>query len=155
MNRTTHRPFRRHRLACAVAAAAASMGFSSGAGAQEAARGEAPRAARSAQLEEVLVTGSRIRQTDGMATPTPVTTITSAELTSFDPGGTVAEQLDVLPQFFGNLSTQSSTGALNFGSALGVSCFIRRTSDRPPAGSQAAAKAGQTPQGVRQTMLAS
>ncbi len=104
MNRTTHRPGRRHRLACAVAAAATSIGFSAGA------------AAQGAQLEEVLVTGSRIRQTDGMSTPTPVTTITSSELSSFDPGGTVAEQLDVLPQFFGNLSTQSSTGALNFGS---------------------------------------
>ncbi|MES2627253.1 MAG: TonB-dependent receptor [Pseudomonadota bacterium] len=69
-----------------------------------------------AELEEITVTGSRITQTDGMISPVPVTTISPAELSSFDPGGTVSEQLDVLPQFFGNLSSQSSTGALNFGS---------------------------------------
>ena len=45
-------------------------------------------------LEEVTVTGSRIRATDGMAEPTPVTTVTPQELTLFEPGGTVAEQLD-------------------------------------------------------------
>lgn len=66
--------------------------------------------------EEITVTGSRIRQTDNMVSPVPVTSINPTELTGFDPGGTVAEQLDVLPQFFGNLSTQQSTGALNFGS---------------------------------------
>ncbi|HEX7082264.1 MAG TPA: TonB-dependent receptor [Gammaproteobacteria bacterium] len=67
-------------------------------------------------VEEITVTGSRIRQTDNMVSPVPVTAIDPAELTSFDPGGTVAEQLELLPQFFNNLSTQESTGALNFGS---------------------------------------
>ena len=49
------------------------------------------------ELEEIQVTGSRIRATDGMATPTPVTTMSTLELQNFEPGGTVAEQLDALP----------------------------------------------------------
>ncbi len=67
-------------------------------------------------IEEISVTGSRIRQTSGMITPTPVTAVTMPELTNFEPGGTVSEQLNSLPQFFGNRSAQSSTGALNAGS---------------------------------------
>ena len=35
-----------------------------------------------------------------MAEPVPVTTLTTQELELFEPGGTVAEQLDALPQFF-------------------------------------------------------
>jgi iron complex outermembrane recepter protein len=57
-------------------------------------------------LEEVTVTGSRIRATDGMAAPTPVTTVTPQELLMFEPGGTVAEQLDALPQFFATGTAQ-------------------------------------------------
>ncbi len=63
-------------------------------------------------LEEVTVTGSRIRQTDGMRMPTPVTAVTTEELSVFDPGGTVAEQLDALPQFFGNSTAQRGGGTL-------------------------------------------
>lgn len=51
-------------------------------------------------IEEISVTGSRLRMTDGMAEPTPVTSVTPQELMNFEPGGTVAEQLDALPQFF-------------------------------------------------------
>ena len=69
-----------------------------------------------ASIEEISITGSRIRQTSGMVTPVPVTAITASELASFEPGGTVADQLNGLPQFFGNRSAQSSTGALNAGS---------------------------------------
>ncbi|MEY4642160.1 MAG: hypothetical protein RLZZ227_2154 [Pseudomonadota bacterium] len=72
--------------------------------------------AQSSAVEEIAVTGTRIRQTSGMITPTPVTAVTMPELENFDPGGTVAEQLGGLPQFFGNRSAQSSTGALNAGS---------------------------------------
>ena len=53
------------------------------------------------ELEEVRVTGARIRMTDGMATSVPVTSLTVDDLATFEPGGTVAEQLDALPQFFG------------------------------------------------------
>ncbi len=69
-------------------------------------------------VEEITVTGSRIRATDGMAAPTPVTAITTGELNNFEPGATVAEQLDALPQFFGTQSAQRGGGAL-FGSAGG------------------------------------
>jgi len=63
-------------------------------------------AGASSPIEEVTVTGSRIRQTDGMATPTPVTALTPDELASFEPGATMAEQLDALPQFFFTQSAQ-------------------------------------------------
>lgn len=64
------------------------------------------------QVEEIQVTGSRVRITDGMATPTPVTAITVGELSTFDPGGTVSEQLDSLPQFFNTQTAQRGGGAL-------------------------------------------
>jgi outer membrane receptor protein involved in Fe transport len=64
-------------------------------------------------LEEIQVTGSRIRLTDGMATPTPVTALTTDELQSFEPGATVAEQLDALPQFFGSQTAQRGGLALS------------------------------------------
>lgn len=64
------------------------------------------------EIEEIAVTGSRIRQTDGMATPVPVTAVTVAELAGFDPGGSVSEQLDALPQFFGTQSAQRGGGTL-------------------------------------------
>lgn len=65
-------------------------------------------------IEEITVTGSRIRATDGMAAPTPVTAITPDELNTFDPGGTVAEQLDSLPQFFRTVTAQRNGGSLAF-----------------------------------------
>lgn len=64
------------------------------------------------RLEEIAVTGSRIRMTDGMAAPTPVTTLTTVELQAFEPGGTVAEQLDALPQFFATGTAQRGGPAL-------------------------------------------
>ncbi|MDY6983915.1 MAG: TonB-dependent receptor plug domain-containing protein, partial [Pseudomonadota bacterium] len=63
-------------------------------------------------VEEIQVTGSRIRATDGMVMPTPVTAVTSNELASFQPGSTVAEQLSTLPQFFNNGSSQRGGGVL-------------------------------------------
>src|SRR6187402_963265 len=65
------------------------------------------------EIEEIQVTGSRIRQTDGMAAPTPVTVVTPTELSNFEPGGTVAEQLDALPQFFGTQTAQRGGLALS------------------------------------------
>lgn len=63
-------------------------------------------------LEEITVTGSRIRMTDGMAAPTPVTSVTVQELANFEPGGTIAEQLDALPQFFATGTAQRGGPAL-------------------------------------------
>src|SRR5690606_23226635 len=96
---------RKKALAMSLAAIASAIACSSTASAQNADAGD---------LEEVRVTGSRIRMTDGMAAPTPVTVVTPAELNSFDPGGTVAEQLDALPQFFSTISAQRNAGSLAF-----------------------------------------
>jgi iron complex outermembrane receptor protein len=64
------------------------------------------------KLEEIQVTGTRIRMTDGMATPTPVTSVTPAELANFEPGGSIAEQMTSLPQFFNVVTAQSGTPGL-------------------------------------------
>jgi outer membrane receptor protein involved in Fe transport len=67
-------------------------------------------------LDEVVVTGSRIRQTSGMETPNPVTVVTPAELSVLSPTNLI-EGLAQLPQFFGSATTQNpspfftSTGA--------------------------------------------
>jgi iron complex outermembrane recepter protein len=68
-------------------------------------------------IEEVQVTGSRIRQTDGMVTPVPITAVTTEELVLYNPGGTVSEQLNTLPQFFGNSSITDGRGPLFGGGA--------------------------------------
>src|SRR5690554_4785961 len=65
------------------------------------------------QLEEITVTGSRVRQVTGMSTPTPVTAITPDELLNFNPGSTVAEQLDNLPQFFSTTTAQRGGNAIS------------------------------------------
>ena len=63
-------------------------------------------------LEEITVTGTRIRVTDGMAEPVPVTSLTVKELSTFEPGTTIAEQLDALPQFFQTQTAQRGGAAL-------------------------------------------
>ena len=68
--------------------------------------------------EEITVTGTRIRVTDGMAEPVPVTTLTVQELSLFEPGSTIAEQLDALPQFF-QTSTAQRGGPALFGNGGG------------------------------------
>ncbi len=100
MKRTIFEGFKTRALVLSVSAITAGMAVSATGYAQE------------EGLEEIQITGSRIRTTDGMATPTPVTAITTGELSSFDPGGTVAEQLDSLPQFFGTQTAQRGGGAL-------------------------------------------
>lgn len=107
MRKLTSRSFRAKALALSVSAVTTSF-LSTG---LYAAAAEEP-------LEEIQVTGSRIRTTDGMAAPTPVTALTVGELATFEPGGTIAEQLDALPQFFGTQTAQRGGGAL-FGSAGG------------------------------------
>ena len=68
------------------------------------------------QLEEITVTGSRIQRDTTFATAVPVTAVTTADLASFKPGATMADQLDQLPQFFQTQSAQRGGGAL-FGGA--------------------------------------
>src|SRR5690606_21748693 len=62
--------------------------------------------AQQAPVEEVMVTGSRIRQTSGMLTPVPVTAVTVTELQAYKPEATISEQLDQLPQFFQTQTAQ-------------------------------------------------
>jgi outer membrane receptor protein involved in Fe transport len=62
------------------------------------------------QLEEIQITGSRIRNTTSMTTATPVTAVTQAELVNLNPASTMAEQLDQLPQFFNTQTAQRGTG---------------------------------------------
>ncbi len=107
MKKTLTNTFKARALALSVAAISAGM-VASSVYAQEATEA----------LEEIQVTGSRIRATDGMAEPTPVTAITFNELSNIDPGGIVSEQLGTLPQFFGTQSAQRGGGAL-FGEAGG------------------------------------
>jgi outer membrane receptor protein involved in Fe transport len=69
-------------------------------------------AAAQSQVEELQVTGTRIRATDGMVTPTPVTAVSLNELATFEPGASVSDQLNALPQFFGNGSAERGGAAL-------------------------------------------
>lgn len=80
--------------------------------------------AQESAAQEIQVTGTRIRTTDGMAAPTPVTTLTPSELDMFEPGGTVAEQLDALPQFFLTGTAQRGAPAL-FGDGGGSYLNLR------------------------------
>src|SRR5688572_1238403 len=63
-------------------------------------------------IEEISVTGSRIRQTSGMATPVPVTAVTISELNALNPGASTVEQMSQLPQFFNTFSSQRGSGTL-------------------------------------------
>jgi outer membrane receptor protein involved in Fe transport len=63
-------------------------------------------------VEEITVTGSRVRVTQGMAEPTPVTVVTQDELEAFNAGATTVEQLAQLPQFFNTFSSQRGSGTL-------------------------------------------
>src|SRR5512134_1655375 len=74
--------------------------------------GSAAQTPSDAAVEEITVTGTRLRRTDGMAEPVPVTTLTPQELSLFEPGSTVAEQLDALPQFFQTATAQRGGPAL-------------------------------------------
>lgn len=52
-------------------------------------------------VEEVIVTGSLLRNVTGMSTPTPVTAVTSTEMAALAPTTMIAA-LSQLPQFLGN-----------------------------------------------------
>jgi outer membrane receptor protein involved in Fe transport len=113
----TTRKGRPNRLLMTTLASAISSiiaGGSSGAFAQAQGNGQ--------ELEEIAVTGTRIRQTSGFTTPVPVTAVTTSELFDLAPSNTVAAQLNALPQFFGNqtmenqnvtLTSTSGTSSLN------------------------------------------
>jgi len=62
------------------------------------------------ELEEVTVTGSRISRDVGFESAVPVTALTQDELTMFEPGLGMSEQLENLPQFFNNISSDNIGG---------------------------------------------
>jgi outer membrane receptor protein involved in Fe transport len=66
--------------------------------------------AQTEQVEEVTVTGSRIQRDVGFESPVPVTAVTQEELVMFAPNNGVAEQLESLPQFFNNISSDNIAG---------------------------------------------
>lgn len=57
--------------------------------------------------EEITVTGSRISRNIGFDSPVPVTALNTDELRMFDPGLGVSKQLEDLPQFFNNVSSDN------------------------------------------------
>ena len=71
--------------------------------------GHATGLAQEAGLEEVTVTGSRIQQTSGMNTPTPVTVVGREDLELMAPGN-VIEALSQLPLFYNNRSANDTGG---------------------------------------------
>ena len=112
MRHLSRSPFRVSSLAWSVTAA---LLLGNSAGAQQAAP---------SNIEEIAVTGTRIRATDGMVTPTPVTSVTVEEVANFEPGTTISEQLSNLPQFL-NTQTAQRGGATLFGDAGGSYLNLR------------------------------
>ncbi len=96
---------RREGLKCSAVALAVSLAISAHAQEQP--------------LEEVRVTGTRIQVT-GMDTPTPVTSVTTAELDQMEPGQ-IVESLSQLPIFF-NTQRPQTTG---FPSSAGSNLDLR------------------------------
>ncbi len=84
-------------------------------------------------LQEVTITGTRIRQQTGMTTPVPVTSLSTSDLASLNPGASIADQLDRLPQLFQTESAQRSSGAL-FGNAGGTYLNLRGLESQTHAG---------------------
>jgi outer membrane cobalamin receptor len=70
-------------------------------------------AAASDELTEVVVTGSRLIK-NGNDSPTPVTVLSVEDAEAVHPG-TVADQLNDMPQFFGSNNQASNAGAGNLG----------------------------------------
>lgn len=75
---------------------------------------------------EVVVTGSRIQQTSGMDTPTPVAALSAAEIANMAPGSLVDAMIQ-LPQFYASATAATFNGANNgfFNSPGGGSLNLR------------------------------
>src|SRR5262245_53892604 len=101
-----------------VLAAAIAFALSEGALAQTP-KPEAP-------VDEVTVTGSRIQQTSGMDTPTPVAALTVDEIANMAPGE-ITNALTQLPQFYASSTASTFNGANNgfFNSPGGGSLNLR------------------------------
>ncbi|MGH8220788.1 MAG: TonB-dependent receptor domain-containing protein [Steroidobacteraceae bacterium] len=85
-------------------------------------------------LQEVTVTGSRITQSPGMFTPTPVTAVTQAELVKMAPTN-IIDSLTDLPQFYGNSTYQQALGG------------------QSPSGSEVNLRGANTSSGISRTLV--
>lgn len=92
-----HTPFKLHRLPLAVLMAMAAVPAVQ---------------AQDEELEEVMVTGSRIRTTSGMETPNPVTVVTAEQISLIAPGSLI-DGLAELPQFSGSNTTANPGSFFN------------------------------------------
>jgi iron complex outermembrane receptor protein len=100
-------------------AAAVALALSGATFAQTAAREEG-------KLDEVVVSGTRIQQTSGMDTPTPVAALSATEISNMAPGS-LTEALTQLPQFYASATAATFNGANNgfFNSPGGGSLNLR------------------------------
>lgn len=103
-NRIEGAPLKQRGWFGSVVAALAALGANNNSAAQEASPATA-----SEEVSEVTITGSRIQQRTGMVTPTPVTMMTSDDLSNLAPG-TIMDALEELPQFV-NSSTVETSGS--------------------------------------------
>jgi len=95
-------------LAVSLASAAAAQSNSPSASAPQAGQTSASDAEPSTGNDAIVVTGSRIANV-GMQAPTPVTAVSTEELTSLSPT-TMISALSELPQFVGNTTNDVRTG---------------------------------------------
>lgn len=58
------------------------------------------------ELEEITVTGTRIQQSVGMTTPTPVASLATQELLALSPGN-ITDAMTQLPQFYNSATAQN------------------------------------------------
>ena len=77
-------------------------------------------------VQEVLVTGTRIQQTSGMDTPTPVAALSATEIEDMAPGS-LTDAMVLLPQFYGSATAANFNGPNNgfFASPGGGSLNLR------------------------------
>jgi len=79
-------------------------------------------------VEEISITGSRIRMTSGMAEPVPVIVVTISELNASNPGASTVARMSQMPQFFTTLSSQRGSGTLSAGGqVVGGSASARQS----------------------------
>ncbi len=103
------------RCALATVSIVALLGCASAAQADEAAAGS--------DLEEVVVTGSRIAR-DGFDTPTPVNVLGAQEIAASAPAN-IADFVNTLPSVAGSITAANSSGSLSNGAA-GISALNLR-----------------------------
>jgi iron complex outermembrane recepter protein len=98
----------RNGLLTSVLAGLSALGGLAGPAAAQDESANATAPAPVSSLQEVTVTGSRLRET-GMNTPTPVTVVTASQLDLVAPGN-VVEAFKQLPQFLGNIDATQNNG---------------------------------------------